>query len=67
MVHTVNTTIFANDSFNINKMSSEIISVPINTTHTDLGDSSFFTGVFHDSKKYDIEKPILKTGPLDNT
>ena len=44
IVHTVNKTNYANDPFNIRKMSYEIISDPFTTTFTDIVNSSFSTG-----------------------
>ena len=43
-------------------MCSEIISDPITTIFTDIVNSSFSTGVFPDSEKYAVVKPLLKAG-----
>ena len=43
-------------------MSSEIISDPITTIFTDIVNSSFSTGVFPDSEKYAVVRPLLKAG-----
>ena len=62
ILRTVNKTNFANDPFNIRKMSSEIISDPITTIFTDIANSSFSTGVFPDTVTYAVVKPLLKAG-----
>ena len=51
----------ANDRFNTRKMSSEIISYRITTIFTDIVNSSFSTGLFPDSEKYVVVKPLLKS------
>ena len=62
IVRTVNKTNCANDPFNIRKMSSEIVSDPITTIFTNIVNSSFSTGVFPDSEKYAVVRPLLKAG-----
>ena len=62
MARSVNKTNCSNDPFNIREMSSEIVSDPITTIFTDLVNSSFSTGVFPDSEKFIVGKPLLKAG-----
>ena len=62
IVRTVNKTNCANDPFNIRKISSEKISDPITTIFTDIVISSFSAGVFPDSEKYAVVRPLLKAG-----
>ena len=62
IVRIVNKTNCANDPFNLRKMSSEIIWDPITTIFTDINNSSFSTGVFPDTEKYAVVRPLLKAG-----
>ena len=60
VVRTVIKTNCANDPFNIRKMSSELVSNPITTIFTDIVNSWSSTGVFPDSEKYAVVRPLLK-------
>ena len=62
IVPTVNETICVNYLFNTRNVSSEIISDSLTTVFTDKVNSLLSTGVYAESEKYDVVKPLQKTG-----